>query len=80
MPLFEAYLRDGRFGVRITAQAILFIYETSGPALSFPEMKGPEHEFELLPLSTAKLKSEWRYASTPTTCLYDMDTEKFTFL
>jgi len=43
----------------------------------FPGVKQPGHELDHPPPSSAKVKNEWSYTSTPTTCLHGMDKDNF---
>ena len=47
--------------------------------LSFPGIKRPRHEFNLLPLSRAEVKNGWSFISVPPVCLRGMDRENLTF-
>jgi len=38
-----------------------------------PEVKRLGRDFDHLPLSSAKVKNEWSYTSTPPTCLHGVD-------
>ena len=62
---------------RLTMQPIeLSIHWVPG---RFPRVKWPEHEVDHLIPSSAEVKNEWSYNSTPPVCLHGVDVNNCTF-
>jgi hypothetical protein len=51
-----------------------------GCRVSFPGLRQPRHQVNHSPPSSAEVKNEWSYTSTPPLCFYSTDREKFTFV
>ena len=53
-------------------------HTVSGYRGSFPRVKLPVHEVDHPPSSSAEVKDEWSYTSSPPVCLHDVDRKGFT--
>jgi len=57
-----------------------FLGGGGGPPRFFGGVKRQRYKTDLSPLSCAEVKNEWRYTSTPITCLRGMDRYNFTYI
>jgi hypothetical protein len=86
-------LQPGRSGFRTPGGKIyISVFKKSRPTLgfhpaswfdgywdSFPRIKRPERDIDHLPPSTADVKIEWSYASTPPICLHGVKRDSIPF-
>jgi hypothetical protein len=56
----------------------IFRFILNGYRPSFPGVKRPKHDADYLFPSSAKVKNEWSYNSTPPMCLHGEDRDTFT--
>jgi hypothetical protein len=77
-------LRAGRTGVQIPGGPDRLLCPLSlllnGYSTPFPEVKRTGRESNHLPASSAEVKNEWSYTSSPPICLHGVHRENFTFL